>query len=215
MLVGTHTGTDEHDTDISYSQVTGELHTLKTGRLREYKWANGITGGGKASNTYRECNAGLSGHPPANLIHNLNMWTGATGRGCVVCSAWLWHKVGWGCWGSGGGGGGGGWITFPVHKVNVSNSRVTEGVKRLTLKHIRYTRAFNTVQSRERRIEEHTPKYHTGSLLIYHYGNNETVCLLSSLRSDHFTSPLCFGFQLKKTQMKTCLPILSDELASP
>lgn len=29
-----------------------------------------------------------------------------------------------------GGGGGGEWITFPVHKVNVSNSRATEGIKR-------------------------------------------------------------------------------------
>lgn len=36
---------------------------------------------------------------------------------------------GGGCWGWGGGGGGE-WITFPVHKVNVSNSRVSEGIKR-------------------------------------------------------------------------------------
>lgn len=39
--------------------------------------------GCKASNTYREGNAGLSGHPPANLIHDLKMWNRATGRGGV------------------------------------------------------------------------------------------------------------------------------------
>lgn len=56
--------------------------------------------GCKASNTYREGNAGLSGHPPANLIHNLKMWNGATGRG-GVCSASLWHQEGSGVRGGG------------------------------------------------------------------------------------------------------------------
>lgn len=44
---------------------------------------------------------GLSRHPLANLIHNLKMWNGATGR-AGVCSASLWHKEGVGVGGGGG-----------------------------------------------------------------------------------------------------------------
>lgn len=72
------------------------------------------------------------------------MWDGATGRG-GVWSASLWHEEG-----SGGVGYGlAEWITFPVHKVNVSNSRVTEGIKHLALEHVHETTAFNPVESFE------------------------------------------------------------------
>lgn len=51
-----------------------------------------------------------------NLSNNLNMWKWAIGRGCM-CSALAWHKEEAEMNGS----------LFPVHKVNVSDSRVLKG----------------------------------------------------------------------------------------
>lgn len=54
----------------------------------------------------------MSGHPHANLIHSLNLWKLAIGIGCMGFAS-AWQK----------GRGQAEWSTFPVHKVNVSDSR--------------------------------------------------------------------------------------------
>lgn len=197
------TNTSRGCTDISYSQSVSYLGTART-----KEWAAaGVKENGpmelrgcKASNTYREGNAGLSGHPPANLIHHLNMWNGADRQGWrVLC---ITVAQGGGCQGWGGGGWGGerNGLLFPVHKVNVSNSRVTEGIKHLTLKHIHYTTAFNTVQSHESRIRgAHTKISHwfSSHLSLWQQWDRLLV-VFSPLWSLHITSVLWISIKKPK-----------------
>lgn len=57
----------------------------------------------------------------ANLNHNLKLWTWAMGEGRLQgASALAWHREG----------GEAEWSTFPVHKVNVSDSGVVKDTER-------------------------------------------------------------------------------------
>lgn len=108
MLVVANTRTDEHIEGLHRYQLQSVSY-LGTARTKEWA-AAGVKENGpmelrgcKASNTYREGNAGLSGHPPVNLIHHLNMWNGADRQGRrVLC---ITVAQGGGCQGWGGGGG--------------------------------------------------------------------------------------------------------------
>lgn len=64
----------------------------------------------------------MSGLPHANLIHDLNLWKWAIGGGCM-CFASAWHEEGDKLNGA----------LFPVHKVNVSDSRDIKDIKHMEL----------------------------------------------------------------------------------